>query len=183
MKILFLSQRVPYPPNRGDKITTWRLIERMHREHDVRCIAFAHDANDEVAARELEKKGFAIETFPYRDRWKKLSSLPLLATSVAHVSAGSAPLRVELQRGLTIEGVLRDGHGAALGDYSVSAVGPEGEVGWTSYTDAEGRFAMPVARVTTWTLEVYGPGQLEGAPLRSLPGVAAGTLDVWIELR
>src|SRR6185369_16663444 len=82
VRILFLSQRVPYPPNRGDKITTWRLIQRMHRAHAVRCIAFAHDAGDEAAARELEKKGFAIEIFPYRDRWKKLSSLPLLATSV-----------------------------------------------------------------------------------------------------
>ena len=43
VRILFLSQRLPYPPNRGDKITTWRLVERMKRTHDVHCIAFAHD--------------------------------------------------------------------------------------------------------------------------------------------
>jgi hypothetical protein len=42
---------------------------------------------------------------------------------------------------------------------------------------------MPVARGTTWTLEVYGPGQLEGPPRLALPSVAAGTLDVSIELR
>ena len=46
LKILFLSQRVPYPPNRGDKISTWRLIERMSRSHEVHAVAFAHDEAD-----------------------------------------------------------------------------------------------------------------------------------------
>lgn len=78
LKILFLSQRVPYPPNRGDKITTWRLVERMKRNHDVRVIAFAHDEGDEKAARELEAKGIPTTTIPYRDLWKKLGALPNL---------------------------------------------------------------------------------------------------------
>ena len=80
MRILFLSQRVPYPPNRGDKITTWRLVERMKRTHDVRCIAFAHDEADVAAARELEAKGIPTVAVRYRDAWKKFSSLPLLLT-------------------------------------------------------------------------------------------------------
>ncbi len=75
MKILFLSQRVPYPPNRGDKITTWRLVERMSREHEVRIVAFAHDDADREAARELEAKGFEIATFEPRS---KLAALPHL---------------------------------------------------------------------------------------------------------
>ncbi len=81
MKILFLSQRVPYPPNRGDKITTWRLVERFQREHEVRCVAFAHDERDVQAAAELCAKG--IETIPIRhdERRKKLASLPLFLTS------------------------------------------------------------------------------------------------------
>ena len=78
MKILFLSQRVPYPPNRGDKITTWRLIERMQREHEVRILAFAHDDADVRAAKELEAKGFPIETFAPRG---KLRALPLVMTN------------------------------------------------------------------------------------------------------
>lgn len=78
MKILFLSQRVPYPPNRGDKITTWRLVERMSREHEVRCVAFAHDPADLAAAAELERRGIPTTPIRYRDTWKKLTSLPLL---------------------------------------------------------------------------------------------------------
>src|SRR4051812_35328148 len=62
VKILFLSQRVPYPPNRGDKITTWRLVERMKRSHDVRVVAFAHDQADEDAAQALRAKGIPTTT-------------------------------------------------------------------------------------------------------------------------
>jgi sugar transferase (PEP-CTERM/EpsH1 system associated) len=80
LKILFLSQRVPYPPNRGDKITTWRLVERMKRTHDVHIVAFAHGDADLKAAEELRAKGFPTTAIPYRDRWAKLTALPLLAT-------------------------------------------------------------------------------------------------------
>jgi sugar transferase (PEP-CTERM/EpsH1 system associated) len=81
VRILFLSQRVPYPPNRGDKITTWRLVERMKRTHEVQCIAFAHDDADVAAGRELDAKGIPTVAVRYRDTWKKITSLPLLLTS------------------------------------------------------------------------------------------------------
>lgn len=80
MKVLFLSQRVPYPPNRGDKITTWRLVERLGRAHEVRIVAFAHDESDEVAAQALRAKGFRVRTFRYRDRLARLMAAPLLLT-------------------------------------------------------------------------------------------------------
>ena len=80
MKILFLSQRVPYPPNRGDKITTWRLVDRLRREHEVRCVAFAHDEKDVEAARELCAMGIETTAIPHDERRKKLASLPLFLT-------------------------------------------------------------------------------------------------------
>jgi sugar transferase (PEP-CTERM/EpsH1 system associated) len=80
VRILFLSQRVPYPPNRGDKITTWRLVERMLRAHEVVSVAFAHDDKDLAAARDLAAKGVVCHAFPYDQRKAKLRSLPLLAT-------------------------------------------------------------------------------------------------------
>lgn len=80
MRILFLSQRVPYPPNRGDKITTWRLVERLGRAHQVRIVAFAHDGKDMAAAEELRRKGFETVAVPYRDRTARIGALPLLLT-------------------------------------------------------------------------------------------------------
>lgn len=80
MRILFLAQRVPYPPNRGDKITTWRLVERMRRAHEVVAVAFAHDEKDVAAAGELVAKGIPCHFVRYHDRWARARSLPLLAT-------------------------------------------------------------------------------------------------------
>ena len=81
MKLLFLSQRVPFPPNRGDKITTWQLVDRFRQTHDVTVLAFAHDEADRRAAQEL--RGMGIETIdvPLDMRRAKLAALPLLATS------------------------------------------------------------------------------------------------------
>ena len=80
MRILFLSQRVPYPPNRGDKITTWRLIDRMRRDHEVRVVAFAHGEADRGAAAQLEAMGIPTEAVPHDPRLARLRSLPLLLT-------------------------------------------------------------------------------------------------------
>ncbi len=80
MKVLFLSQRVPWPPNRGDKISTWRLVERFRRRFEVEVIAFAHDAADRRAADELRAKGFAVTAIPHHPRRDRLLALPLLVT-------------------------------------------------------------------------------------------------------
>ena len=83
MRILFLSQRVPYPPNRGDKITTWRLIDRMRREHQVHVVCFEHDADDRAAAGELRGMGLDVHTFPYRHKKQLARALPLLLSGRA----------------------------------------------------------------------------------------------------
>ena len=80
MKLLFLSQRVPYPPNRGDKITTWRLVERMSRTHEVRAVAFAHDDADREAARQLTEMGIPTTAVDFDERRKKIAAIPLLLT-------------------------------------------------------------------------------------------------------
>ncbi|HED64564.1 MAG TPA: TIGR03087 family PEP-CTERM/XrtA system glycosyltransferase [Planctomycetes bacterium] len=97
MNILFLSQRVPFPPNRGDKITTWRLIERMARDHRVRVVAFEHDEGDRDAARELARRGFEIATFRPKS---KLASLPgLLGRRPMTLNVfGSAALQAQVDR-------------------------------------------------------------------------------------
>ena len=85
MNILFLAQRVPYPPNRGDKISTWRLIDRMRRNHSVRIVAFAHDDADKRAADDLRGMGFEVATFKPKS---KFASLPALL--------GKKPLTLEV---------------------------------------------------------------------------------------
>jgi len=100
VRILFLSQRVPYPPNRGDKITTWRLIERMARAHTVEVVAFAHDEADEVAVKHLLDKGFDTSFVEHRALPAKLRSLPLLFTRRPLTLGyyGSKELQAEVDR-------------------------------------------------------------------------------------
>ena len=48
MRILYLAQRVPYPPDRGDKILTHNQIRHLARNHDlaVACLAEGNGAQD-----------------------------------------------------------------------------------------------------------------------------------------
>jgi sugar transferase (PEP-CTERM/EpsH1 system associated) len=100
VRILFLSQRVPYPPNRGDKITTWRLIEHMARSHEVEIVAFAHDDADEMAVKHLVDKGFDTSFVLHRAKAAKLRSLPLLLTRQPLTLGyyGSRALQAEVDR-------------------------------------------------------------------------------------
>ena len=81
MRILFLTQRVPWPANRGAKITSWRLIERMARKHEVVCFTFANDEEERAGAEEMNRKGIETIAYPLNQRAAKLRSLPLLLTS------------------------------------------------------------------------------------------------------
>ena len=98
MKILFLSQRVPYPPNRGDKISTWRLIDRLRQDHEVAVIAFAHDEADRQGAQDLRRMGFETTVIPLDQKRRKLMALPLLLTSKALTLGvfGSSRLQAEV---------------------------------------------------------------------------------------
>jgi sugar transferase (PEP-CTERM/EpsH1 system associated) len=78
VRILFLSQRVPFPPNRGDKITTWRVVDRLRRSHEVRVVAFAHDEADLRAAEKLREMGIPTAAFGLAMGRAKVRSLPLL---------------------------------------------------------------------------------------------------------
>lgn len=46
MRILYLAQRVPFPPTRGDKILTFHQIRHLAREHDVAVACLADGAAD-----------------------------------------------------------------------------------------------------------------------------------------
>ena len=60
MKILYICQRVPYPPDRGDKIASYHAIRHLQAGHEV-TVATLVDSGDELGnVRELEKQGFRV---------------------------------------------------------------------------------------------------------------------------
>src|SRR5712691_10913548 len=47
MRILFLAHRIPYPPNKGDKIRSFHEVKGLaERGHEVHLLAFADDPRD-----------------------------------------------------------------------------------------------------------------------------------------
>ncbi len=44
--ILFLAHRIPFPPDRGDKIRSFHLLKHLAARHRVHLIAFADEARD-----------------------------------------------------------------------------------------------------------------------------------------
>jgi sugar transferase (PEP-CTERM/EpsH1 system associated) len=95
-EILFLAHRIPYPPNRGDKMRSWHLIRHLGTLATVHLAAFADDEADAGHLPALrEAMGGAlgeahIETFSHsRVRWatRALTRRHPIAVSAFHSGA------------------------------------------------------------------------------------------------
>ena len=69
MKILFLANRVPYPPYRGDKLKIFNLARRLKDRHELHLLTFAQTQEDLSYKTELEKI-FKEVHFVYLPKWK-----------------------------------------------------------------------------------------------------------------
>lgn len=79
--IVFLAHRMPYPPDKGDKITTFNYLKHLAREHEVHVGAFVDDKEDEERSGELSAYCASLRLVPISPRWRKLSSAAALLTS------------------------------------------------------------------------------------------------------
>ena len=77
MKVVFLCQRVPWPPDRGDRITTWHFLDHLLRAGaEVRLGCFRDDANDDAAVRFLAGRCREVEApMLRRSLLRKVASL------------------------------------------------------------------------------------------------------------
>jgi polysaccharide biosynthesis protein PslH len=61
MKILYATQRVPYPPNRGDKLAAYHAIQYLARRHEVTVATLADSEQEMEHARALAAQGLGME--------------------------------------------------------------------------------------------------------------------------
>lgn len=47
MRILYLTSRLPFPPNRGDRLRVFNFIKSVHRQHEIHLITFI-SRNEEI---------------------------------------------------------------------------------------------------------------------------------------
>lgn len=75
-RLLFLAHRVPYPPNKGDKIRAFHELRGLaSRGHEVHLFAFADDPADCQHASALARWCATVRIVPLSTSWAKVKSL------------------------------------------------------------------------------------------------------------
>ena len=78
--LLLLVQRIPYPPNKGDKIASWNLLKYLSERYRVHLGAFVDDPHDWQYADTLRERCASVHLEGIDPARRKLWSLHGLAT-------------------------------------------------------------------------------------------------------
>ncbi len=82
MKILYLTHRLPWPPNRGDKIRSYHLIEHLARKHEVALLSF-QEGRSPLAIKELSLFCHSIQVVLFNYFFAKIKGAPALLLNQA----------------------------------------------------------------------------------------------------
>src|SRR5438067_1813956 len=80
MRILVLAQRVPYPPNRGDKIPAYHYIRHLAQNHEVSAACLADGPDDLVNVKGLEPLVKSVDAVPLSRTGRRLRAIGALFT-------------------------------------------------------------------------------------------------------
>lgn len=80
MNILYLAHRIPFPPNKGDKLRAFRQLEFLSRHHRVWCACFIDDLRDLKHVADLREYCHQIGTVRLRRFPATLRGLAGMAT-------------------------------------------------------------------------------------------------------
>jgi sugar transferase (PEP-CTERM/EpsH1 system associated) len=78
MKILYVCHRIPYPPQKGDKIRSYHQVRYLSERHEVHLFCLADQQEDLAHADTLRKFCATVEVEYLNPRWAKLKSLAAL---------------------------------------------------------------------------------------------------------
>lgn len=110
MKILFLANRIPYPPFRGDKLKIFNLAKRLQKDHELYLLTFAQTKEEFEYKAELEKI-FKEVHLVYLPKWRS-------ALNCLSVLWSSLPLQVLYFKSSAMQGAL----GKLLAAHSFDAI-------------------------------------------------------------
>lgn len=102
MRVLLLTYRFPYPPDRGDKVRPWHFARVLAQEHEVHLVSFAPRAG--------EPDGSQAE--PVRSVFRTVTMVPLASLQanirMAGALLGQEALQMALFRSRAMQGAVRD---------------------------------------------------------------------------
>ncbi len=77
-----MCQRVPFPPDRGDRITTFNVLKKLKEMGRLRVACFLESPRDRAGVDALRGMGIQVEAADLHPRLKKLLSLAWLPTRI-----------------------------------------------------------------------------------------------------
>ncbi|MFC1668278.1 TIGR03087 family PEP-CTERM/XrtA system glycosyltransferase [Chlamydiota bacterium] len=80
MNILFISQRVPFPPDRGDKLRSYHILEHLAKNHRIWLFCLAESKNELTYKKDLLRFCEHVEIALLRPLIKKVTSFYALFT-------------------------------------------------------------------------------------------------------
>jgi sugar transferase (PEP-CTERM/EpsH1 system associated) len=80
MRILFLAHRLPYPPDKGDKIRSFRELEGLTRHHEVDLFCFYDQPEDRQYIPEIQR--YCREVYAEELSWLRSRAQASLATAM-----------------------------------------------------------------------------------------------------
>jgi sugar transferase (PEP-CTERM/EpsH1 system associated) len=80
VRVLYLCHRIPYPPDKGDKIRAFHQLRAMGERHEVDLFTLADHPGDAAHGAALEKYCRRVTVAELNPRWSRLRSLRFLFT-------------------------------------------------------------------------------------------------------
>ena len=80
--LLFLAHRIPYPPDKGDKIRSWNILRYLARSYRIHLGAFVDDPCDLRYQDKLESMCASVHLLPLQPMTGRLRSLSGLGRKI-----------------------------------------------------------------------------------------------------
>lgn len=151
-KILYLVHRMPYPPNKGDKVRSYHLLRHLAAQHQVYLGTFVDDPEDMAHVDTLRQWCADVKVVPLHPRRARLASL------VGLLGPDALTLHYYRDAGLhrwVDETVVREGITTAVVFSSSMAQYAEGRSGLrmlVDFVDVDSAKWSEYARLQSWQL-------------------------------
>ncbi|HUK34255.1 MAG TPA: TIGR03087 family PEP-CTERM/XrtA system glycosyltransferase [Vicinamibacterales bacterium] len=99
MRVLFLTHRLPYAPNRGDRLRAFHIVRSLAARADLELVSLVHDRDELAQVPRVEAMGARVTAVP-------VPRLRNLARGAAHL-LGRQPLTHVLLDAPGLSGVIR----------------------------------------------------------------------------
>ncbi len=111
MKVLFLTHRLPYAPNRGDRLRAYHILRHLRNRFEMHLFSLVHDHDEEAHAPDLQGLAASVTTARVSRPRNLLRAAASLVTTrpLTHVlldSSAAKPRLLRLARDLQPDLVL-----------------------------------------------------------------------------